>query len=68
MSVLIETNKETIAYSIYDSSIITTTLLNFLSKNILKNINKVEALIVLFGFSNYEFKNNKFIFIFSLFL
>ena len=50
MSTLLKTNKETLQNSIYSSSIITTEL-NF--------INEEEALTVLFGFSNYEFKSNE---------
>ena len=50
LSTLLKTNKETLQNSIYSSSIITTEL-NF--------INEEEALTVLFGFSNYEFKSNE---------
>ena len=51
--------------TINESSIITTNILNYLSTNIPETnytniiINEEEALIVLFGFSNYEFKNNE---------
>ena len=51
--------------TINESSIITTNILNYLSTNIPETnytniiINEEEALIILFGFSNYEFKNNE---------
>ena len=44
--------------TINESSIVTTNILNYLSTNI-PEISEEETLIVLFGFSNYEFKNNE---------